>query len=143
MLKFLYLRLQDHLVLSFYVNFFVVFQEARLVLRLELTENRNLLLQLLLKVRDTGLRTPDPVKSALQDIDGVVEDLGEGPHGGLCSAVGFCLSPDFPDDLLVERSSEFALGLLIENVGQFFLGKESVLSAVVGLEHLKDTVQVV
>ena len=96
-----------------------------------------------LEVRDANVLAVDAVDPAFENVDGVVDDLGEGAHGGLSAAVGLCLSPELSDDGQVEVAAEFGVGLFVEYLGEFLLGEEGLLVAVVGLEHLQDAGQVV
>ena len=75
-------------------------------------------------MRDANLRTVDTVKSAFENIDGIVEYFSKGAHGGLAPTVGFRLSPNFPDDDRIEVPSEFIVGLFIEYLGEFFFGEQ-------------------
>jgi hypothetical protein len=59
----------------------------------------------------------DAVESAFEYVDGVLDDFGEGAHGGLSATVGLCLSPDIVDDLWVKIAFQLATGLLGEYVG--------------------------
>ena len=74
-------------------------------------------------MRNTYLGTVNSVESALEDVDGIVEDLGKGAHGGLASAVGLGLSPYLTYDDRVEIPVKLSLCLLVEYFGELLFSE--------------------
>ena len=74
-------------------------------------------------MRDAYLRTVNSVESALENINGVVENFGKCTHGGLTPTVGLGLTPYFAYDNGVEIPVELSLCLLVEYFGELLFSE--------------------